>query len=168
MKACVFAGTFDPFSIGHKDIVSKCLEIFDKVYVVIGENKDKTTFFTSDERLDIVRKVFEGDDRVEVCRAKGLLIDFMKKKGVRFNVRGIRNVEDYKYETLMTDFNEDFYPEIITVYLPTDKKYNYVSSTAVRNLIGLDADFSRYVPENVYERIKDITDKKREQKADRR
>ncbi len=160
MKVCVFAGTFDPFSNGHEDIVKRCLELFDKVIVAIGDNQGKTPLFNLDDRIAFVKKVYADEPRVEVGCFKGLLVDFMKSKGVRFNVRGIRDVEDYKYETLMVNYNEDLYPEIITVYLPTDKKFNYVSSTAIRNLIGLDADFSQYVPSCIYQDVKDAYAKK--------
>lgn len=164
MKTCVFAGTFDPISKGHEDMVKRCLEIFDKVIVAVGENKDKTPLFTLEERWDFIKKTFADDDRVEVEVFKGLLVDFMKEKGARFYVRGIRNVDDYKFETTMSYYNEDMYPEIITVYLPTAKRFNYVSSTAIRNLVALDSDISAYVPSAVCAEIKKAYANKRRQK----
>ena len=159
MKTCVFAGTFDPISKGHENIILRCLEMFDKVIVAVGENKDKNPLFSIENRMDFIRKTFEDNPAVEVVYFDGLLVDLMKRKGAKFYVRGIRDVEDYKYETLMASYNEDMYPEIVTVYLPTSKTFNYVSSTAIRNLIALDADFSKYVPEKAYETIKETQKK---------
>ena len=118
MRTCVFAGTFDPFTNGHAYIVDKCLETFDKVIVAVGVNVDKKPYFTDDERVQAIKEVYADNERVSVKKYDGMLVDFMKKEGVKVTVRGLRNEDDYKYETTMARYNEDMYPEIITVYIP--------------------------------------------------
>ncbi len=148
MRTCVFAGTFDPVTTGHEDMINRCAKMYDKVVIAVGVNGEKEPYFTMAERVAILEKAFEGNPKIEVATFDGLLIDFMKSRGIKINVRGLRNERDYTYETEMACYNEDFYPELITVYLPTPKRLSYVSSSAVRKIIGIGADISGYVPEN--------------------
>lgn len=160
MKTCVFAGTFDPFTNGHEYIVNKCLEMFDKVIVAIGVNVDKTPLFTEQERINVIRKVYQDNAKVEVLTYSGMLVDFMKEKGVKITVRGLRNQDDYKYETTMAHYNQDMYPEAITVYIPTPVELSYVSSSAIRNIIELNGDIKDYVPTKAVDYLKDCLKEK--------
>ncbi len=160
MKTCVFAGTFDPFTTGHEYVVDKCLEIFDKVIIAVGINRAKTPFFTTEERVDGIKSVYEGNERVEVDVFSGLLVDFMKTKGAIFNVRGIRNEKDYLYETEMASYNQDFYPEITTVYIPTPKNLAFVSSSAVRQLLEHGASIDGYLPKKAKGKFNRILNQK--------
>ena len=160
MKTCVFAGTFDPFTVGHLDVVEKCCKIFDKVVIAIGVNAEKKPFFTLDERILVLKEIFAKNPQVEITHFSGLLVDFMKKNGYTVYVRGVRNQDDYKYETLTCCYNEDFYPELITVFIPTPKKFEHVSSTSVREVIEMGADYSRYLPEKSRELVKELVAKK--------
>ena len=153
MRTCVFAGTFDPFTSGHEYVVDKCLEIFDKVIIAVGVNVDKKPFFSIDERLEIIKSVYADNDRIEVASYTGMLVDFMKKNGAKVTVRGIRNEEDYKYETTMSHFNQDMYCDCITTFIPTPTNLTYVSSSAIRNILSLKGDISPYVPEKAVEII---------------
>ena len=146
MKTCVFAGTFDPFTNGHLFVVEKCLETFDKVVVAVGVNVDKKPLFSIDERVKIIKEIFSGEERVEVATFDGMLVDFMKEKNIKFTVRGLRDADDYKYETTMARYNLDMWPEVITLFIPTPAELSYVSSSAMRNIIGLGSDYSEYVP----------------------
>ena len=159
MKVCVFAGTFDPFTKGHKFVIEKCLKMFDKVIVAIGVNVDKTPTFTLEQRKIMIERSFKNDTRIEVKSFTGMLVDFMKKEGVEFYVRGIRDKEDYKYETTMERYNRDMYPEITTIYIPTPKELVHISSSAMRNILGLGGDIKSYVPEEVESHIKEIMKK---------
>ena len=150
MRSCVFAGTFDPITVGHAAVIDDCLKLFDKVTVVIAENKEKSPMFTLEERLSFIRAAYGGESRVEVTSCSGLLVDFMKSRGETVDVRGIRNADDYKYENLMSRYNSDMYPQLITVYSPTPPSVEHVSSSAIRSVIKLNADFSFYVPEKAY------------------
>ena len=153
MKTCVFAGTFDPITTGHEYVIKKCLTVFDKVVIAVGVNKAKNPLFSQAERVALIKNVFEDESRVEVCEFDGMLVEFMKEKGITVNVRGIRNEDDYKYETTMSRYNLDMYPELLTMYIPTPVELEYVSSSAVRNIIELNSDCSKYLPKAVMEFI---------------
>ncbi len=147
MRTCVFAGSFDPFTKGHAFVVEKCLEIFDKVIIAIGTNVDKKPLFSSEQRKQMLRELYLNDNRVEIASFQGMLTDFMKKNGIRFTIRGIRNQDDFKYESNMARYNEDMYPECVTVYIQTPASLEHVSSTAIRNIIGIGGEILPYVPE---------------------
>lgn len=146
MKTCVFAGTFDPFTTGHLYIANKCLDLFDKVIIAVGTNVDKKPLFKDSVRIEAIKSIFNGNDRVVVECFSGMLTDFMKKNNVSITVRGLRNQEDYNYENIMAQYNQDLFPEITTVYIPTPLSLCHVSSTAIRNIINSKGDFSSYVP----------------------
>lgn len=150
MKSCVFAGTFDPVTIGHTEVIDRCLKLFDKVNVVIADNPEKTPFFSTEERIKFISAAYKGNPQVSISVCKGLLVEYMKENGETVNVRGIRNAEDYKYENVMTCFNSDMYGELITVYVPTPPSIAHVSSTSIKQLIAVGADFSAYVPKEAY------------------
>ncbi len=156
MKTCVFAGTFDPISRGHEYVVNKCLEIFDKVIIAVGINIDKSPMFSLSERMDIIRATFSGEDRVEIIAFDGMLTEFMKKNDIKFNVRGIRDKDDYKYESTMVRYNQDMFPEMVSLFVPAPNDMSYISSTAIRNIIGMNTDVSKYVPDKAVAAINEI------------
>lgn len=151
MKKCVFAGTFDPFTVGHEDTVRKCLALFDEVVVAVAENKQKRCMFSAQARVEMIRAVFADEPRVRVMRWKGVIADLLKREGTPFYVRGIRNTVDFEYE------NADFYasrnldPSLITLYIPAEQKHLHVSSTLVKNCIAFEKPYREYVPAAVYE-----------------
>ena len=155
MKICVFAGTFDPFTKGHAFVVEKCLETFDKVVIAIGVNTDKTPMFSLYDRKQMISLAFKGEKRVEIATFTGMLVDFMKKNDIKVNVRGIRDMDDYKYETTMERYNRDMYPEMTTIYIPTPKELVHISSSAMRNILELKGDASEYLPEGIFEFIQE-------------
>ena len=164
MKACVFAGTFDPFTKGHEYVVNKCLELFDKVFIALGENDGKTPFFTLDERINAIKLVYENNDKISVRSFSGMLVDFMKENNVLVTVRGIRNLDDYKYENTMANYNHDMYPEITTLYIPTPNVLEHVSSSAMRTIIGLKGDIKPYIPDRCYDYLEKIIKEKEKKK----
>ena len=146
MKTCVFAGTFDPITKGHEFVINKCLETFDKVIVAVGVNTDKNPMFSLAERIEFIKASFNGDDRVEVVSFDGMLVEFMKERKIIHTVRGLRDIDDYKYETTMARYNTDMYPQVITLFIPTPTDLTYISSSAIRSVINLNTDISKYVP----------------------
>jgi len=150
MKKCVFAGTFDPFTIGHADTVKKCLALFDEVVIAVAENKRKTCMFSAAGRRRMIEAVYAGEKRVRVLEWDGVIVDLLQRENTPFYVRGIRNTIDFEYE------NADFFAsrkldgDMIPVYFPAEQDKIHVSSTLVKNCIAFHKPFREYVPEQVY------------------
>ena len=150
MKKCVFAGSFDPVTVGHEQTVIKCLKLFDEVVVGLLDNPEKTYAFSVDQRLEFLQKTFfKYGEKVRVVRHQGLLVDLLKKEGTPVYVRGIRNAVDYAYENQTNDVNTELYPEILTVYLPCEKEYLAVSSGNVRTLLRNGKDVEKFLPAEI-------------------
>lgn len=153
MKKCVFAGTFDPFTVGHEDTVRKCLALFDEVVVAVAENKQKRCMFPAQARVQMIRAVFADEPRVRVMRWEGVIADLLKREGTPFYVRGIRNTVDFEYENADFYASRDLDPSLITLYIPAEQKHLHVSSTLVKNCIAFEKPYREYVPAAVYEYI---------------
>ena len=149
MRRCVFAGTFDPPTLGHKDIVLKCLELFDEVIVAILINTNKKPLFGEEERLAMLRKVFAGYKNVRVLYYDGLTVDLLRRENAKFYVRGIRNGTDYDYEAQLNYINMDMYKEMITVFLPTRQEFLHISSSLVKDALRFNKNVDKYVPEEI-------------------
>lgn len=149
MKKCVFAGTFDPPTLGHKDIVLKCLQLFDEVIVAILINPNKKPLFSEEARLAMLKKVFAPYKNVRVLAYDGLTVDLLKRENARFYVRGIRNGTDYDYEAQLNYINMDMFKEMITVFLPTRQEYLHISSTLVKDALRFEKNVDKYVPEEI-------------------
>ena len=149
MKKCVFAGTFDPPTLGHKDIVLKCLQLFDEVIVAILINPNKKPLFSEEARLAMLKKVFAPYKNVRVLAYDGLTVDLLKKEDARFYVRGIRNGTDYDYEAQLNYINMDMFKEMITVFLPTRQEYLHISSSLVKDALRFEKNVDKYVPEEI-------------------
>ena len=153
MKKCVFAGTFDPFTVGHEDTVRKCLALFDEVVVAVAENKQKRCMFSAQARVEMIRAVFADEPRVRVMRWEGVIADLLKREGTPFYVRGVRNTVDFEYENADFYASRDLDPSLITLYIPAEQKHLHVSSTLVKNCIAFEKPYREYVPAAVYEYI---------------
>lgn len=149
MKKCVFAGTFDPFTVGHGDTVKKCLALFDEVVVAVAENKQKSCMFTAKEREEMIRAVYADEPRVRTLVWKGVVVDLLKAENTRFYVRGLRNAVDFEYENADFFASRDLDEEMITLYIPSEQKHLHVSSTLVKNSIAFNKPIEQYVPEAV-------------------
>ena len=148
MKKAIFPGTFDPFTLGHLDILNRSKLIFDEVIVGIGRNNNKKTMFSVDERIKFIESVIANFDNVKVTSFEGLTIDFCKSVKANFIVRGVRNNGDFEFEKAIARTNR-LLSKIETVFLLTSAKTSFVSSSIVRELIENDGDFSELVPENI-------------------
>lgn len=153
MKKAVFAGTFDPFTVGHEDTVKKSLALFDEVIVAVAENKKKQTLFTARERADMISAVFEKEKRVSVVIWEGVIAELLNKEGTPFYVRGVRNITDFVYETDDFYASRDLAPGMIELYLPAEQKHTHISSSLVKNCIAFGTPFGQYVPAAVREYI---------------
>lgn len=148
-RVALFPGSFDPFTAGHLNILKRALTMFDEVVVAAGINIDKRGFFTTEQKLDIIRQATEGMDGVTVIAYENLTIDACRERGIRHIVRGVRNMIDFETERSIADANRRLAPEIETVIIPTAQDYAHISSTAVRDLLKHGGDTSLFVPDNV-------------------
>ena len=145
-KIAIFPGSFDPFTIGHKNIVDRALEsVTDEVIVAIGINYEKKYMFSLEERLQAIREVYKDEPRVRVESYEGLTTDFAKRVGGHFLLKGVRSVKYYEYERDMAEVNRRL-TGIETVLLFTDAQYSSVSSSIVRELISYHQDVKDYLP----------------------
>ena len=148
MKKILFPGTFDPFTIGHLSIVNRALQHFDEVVIGIGHNMFKKTFFPTEKRVAIVKKIFEKEPRVSVVSYDSLTVDFATEIGADLILRGIRTVADFEYERNVADTNRCL-TGIETVMLFTETQYSFISSSVVRELLIYGKDVSKFVPDNI-------------------
>lgn len=143
-RTAVFAGTFNPFTIGHKSIVERGLKLFDRIIVAVGVNPDKVSGETAEERCAVIRKVFEGNKGVEVMSYSGLTADFVARTGASAILRGVRNVTDFEYERNLADINLNVLG-VETCFLLSLPEYSYISGSMVRELQSHGYDVSKYL-----------------------
>jgi len=153
MRTCLFPGTFDPITLGHTDVINRGLDLFDRLVIGIGVNSSKTPMFALEERMAWIQEIYKDDPRVEVASYSGLTIDFCKKLGARFILRGIRSVGDLEYERAIGDVNRTIAPGIETVFLTTVPQYSSIASTLVRDIYKYGGDVSPFLPAAVLEGI---------------
>ena len=152
MKRAIFPGTFDPFTIGHLDILEKSIKIFDEVIIAIGKNHDKKTMYSVDKRKEFIELVTSKYQNTKVMTYDGLTVDFCKKTKSNFIVRGIRNVGDFEFEKAIARTNRVL-SEIETVFLLTSAKTSYISSSIVRDIIKNNGDCSKLIPNEIIHMI---------------
>ncbi len=145
MKTAIFPGSFDPFTIGHYDIVKRGLGLFDKIVIGVGRNIQKKEMFPIREREEAIRKIFKDEKRVEVRIYDCLTVDFAKEVGAAFILRGVRCMQDFEYERNMAEANKAL-GGIETILLYTRPEYAHISSTMVRDLYSYNKDVSAFVP----------------------
>lgn len=148
MRKAIFPGSFDPFTLGHLDILKRSLLLFDEITVGVGKNINKKTMFTENQRISFIKDCFKNEPKIKVESYEGLTINFCKKIGANFIVRGIRNNGDFEFEKAIARTNRKL-SKIETVFLLTSAKTSFISSSIVRELILNKGDFNLLVPESV-------------------
>lgn len=148
-KIAIFAGTFDPITLGHLDIIKQALKTFKEVTILIAVNKDKKPTYSLKERMKFIKLTTKGLKGVKVDYTDGLVVEYAKKHGVYFLVRGYRNEVDYRYEEKMSIINKKLAPDIITVIYKSKKRYQSVSSTNVKKLKKKGETLSSFVSSNI-------------------
>ena len=144
MKA-VFPGTFDPFTVGHYDIVKRGLTFADEIIIAVGVNEQKHTLTELDDRLETIRRLFTDEPRVSVAAYDGLTTDFARSIGAQLILRGVRSISDFEYERNMADINRHL-SGIETVLLFSSPELAYISSSMVRELIHLGKPVDEFLP----------------------
>jgi len=145
----IYPGTFDPFTNGHFSLVTRALSIFDRVIVAVARDPQKKTLFSLEERVDMGREVFRDFPRVKVEGFSGLLVDYARKQGAKVILRGLRAVSDFDYEFQMALMNRKLERCIQTVFLMTDFKWIFMSSTLIKEVACLEGNIKGLVPEPV-------------------
>ncbi len=149
----IYPGTFDPVTNGHLDIIKRAVVMFDKLYIAISNNTSKKTFFSLEEREDLLRDVTRDFPEVEIVVCDELTVNFAKKLGAKFLVRGLRAVTDFEYELQMANTNRKIEPEIDTIFLMTSSEYSYLSSSLIKEIAKYNGDISKFVPKIVAQKI---------------
>lgn len=153
-RICLFPGTFDPLTLGHVDIINRAIPLFDRIIVGIGLNASKAPMFTAEQRLQWITDIYRDEPRVTGAVYEGLTIDFCKKLGAHFILRGIRYVSDFEYEKTIADANRTLDKSIETIFLTGEPKYTSVASTIVRDIIRNGGDATPFLPEIVATSLK--------------
>ena len=147
-RVALFPGTFDPFTIGHESLVKRGLLLMDEIIIAIGLNDSKKSYFTLDQRLEFISKLYKDEPRVRVESYNSLTIDFAQKVGARYILRGIRSVIDFEYEKTIADMNRTI-SGIETFVLFTEPSLTHISSSHVRDLLRYGHDVSNFIPKGM-------------------
>ena len=153
MNIAIYPGSFDPVTNGHLDIIERTASTFDKVIVAILINSSKTPTFSIEEKIDMLKKATAHIPNVEIEFFDGLLVDFVRKKEAKVIVKGLRAISDFEYEFQMAMLNKSVAPDIETLFMMTNNKYSYLSSSIVKELGRLGANISEYVPEAIIDNV---------------
>ena len=152
MKKAVFPGSFDPITLGHEDVITRAIPLFDEIIIAIGINSNKKYMFSIEQRKKFIEECFQEYDNVKVIAYKGLTIDFCKTHAIDYIIRGLRNPADFEFEKAIAHTNRDLAP-IETIFLLTAAKTSYMSSSIVREVLINGGDVSSLVPSSVTSKI---------------
>jgi len=154
-KVVIYPGTFDPITNGHLSIITRALKIFDKLVIAILNNPQKVPLFPLKERTAMIREVLKHQSRVELDSFNGLLVDYVVKKKTNVVIRGLRALSDFEYEFQMALMNRKLNREVQSIFLMTDYKWFYTSSTIIKEAASLGGDVSGLVPPVVCRKLKE-------------
>ena len=155
MKRAIYAGSFDPVTLGHLDIIKRSSEIFDEIIIGVLNNSAKSPLFSVEERVNMLEESTKAIANCKVTSFSGLLIDFAKQMDTNVIVRGLRAVTDFEYELQIAQSNRIVAPDVDTIFLTTSIEYSYLSSSIVKEYARYGVDVTPFVPENVIPMLKD-------------
>jgi len=153
IKIALCPGTYDPITEGHKDVIVRCSKIFDKVIAAVSNNTRKKSLFPLDRRVNYVERVLKEFKNIEVISFEGLLVDIAKIHNVKVIVKGLRAISDFEYEFQMAQINKKLNPELETMFLMTNPKFAYLSSSAVKEVARYNGCITGLVPKKIEEDI---------------
>ena len=145
-KIAIFPGTFDPFTLGHHDIVKRGLKIFDKICIAIGNNPKKNRYFSVDTMKRKIKELYIEDSRIKVISYNKLTAEIAKDNNASFILRGLRNTTDFEFENSISQINRDLNSNLETVFLITSPELAPISSTIIRDVISYGGDINKYLP----------------------
>ncbi|MBK8712235.1 MAG: pantetheine-phosphate adenylyltransferase [Niastella sp.] len=158
-RICLFPGTFDPVTLGHKDIIDRALPLFDKVIIGIGSNINKEPMFSEAQRLQWLKEIYADNPKVDAVVYEGLTVNCCRQYGANYILRGIRYVNDFEYEKAIADMNRMLENNIETIFLTCLPKYTSVASTLVRDVLKNGGDVSGFLPPQVNQTIASLCKK---------
>lgn len=153
-RKAIFAGSFDPITNGHLDLIERASKLFDELQIGVLYNPNKKGLFTFEERVKLIEDCTNHIDNIKVVSFDGLLVDYCEQNNIQTLVRGIRNSADVEYELQMAHMNRELNSNIETIILPTTTKYSYVSSSLIKELLKFDANIENLVPKVIVEELK--------------
>lgn len=148
-RIAIFPGSFDPFTIGHESIVRRAIPMFDKIYIMIGCNANKRSFFPIKKRLKWINQVFKDEKNIAVKIHDGLTVDFCKEVGARYILRGIRTSSDFEYERAIAQVNKKMHPEIESIFLLTLPEHTPINASIIRDIVFHGGDASMFLPKGL-------------------
>lgn len=155
MLAVIYPGTFDPPTNGHMDIIRRASRLFDRTVIVIANHPHKSSFFDSEERSALLKRLVKGIPNVEIHSWEGLIVNFAEKMGIRVILRGVRALTDFDYEFELCLLYKSLNSDIETILMPTDKKYLVLRSSVIKEIAALDGDISEMVPPEVEKALRE-------------
>lgn len=162
LLTAVYPGSFDPPTEGHINIIERGLKVFDKLIVVVAVNSAKKTIFTIEERIDLLKKIFKKNSRLEIDSFEDtLLVNYVRSKRAQVILRGLRTVKDYEYEFQMALANKQLAPELETVFMMTESRYSHISSSLIKEILELGGSGAGMVPQIVEKTVEKILEEKR-------
>ena len=148
-RLAVFPGSFDPFTLGHLDVLRSALRLFDSVIVAVGANAQKSGLFTPQARVEMIKMAVADYHNVTVESYTGLTVDFCTSKNIPFIIRGLRTTTDFELEQVIAQANHKMAPEVITVFIPAGAEFSFISSTVVRDVLLNGGDVQRFIPKGI-------------------
>ena len=145
----VYPGSFDPITLGHEDLVKRALSFCDKIIIGVGVNIDKKYLFTLEQRINLIRQTFEKYDNVSVDGYTGLTVDFCRKVGANYILRGLRTAADFEFERIVAQVNKKLFPDIETILLLASNEFSSLNSSVVRDILVNGGDISQFVPKGL-------------------
>jgi pantetheine-phosphate adenylyltransferase len=158
-KIAVFPGSFDPFTIGHEGIIRRSISLFDEIIIAVGANVMKKNFYSLETRKEMITLIFKNESKVRVDHYEGLTVDYCKRNGAGYLLRGLRTAADFEFERAIGQVNKSLAPDIESVFLLTVPEHSFINSTIVRDIIKSGGDASKFVPAAInlknYKRVDD-------------
>lgn len=155
-KSAIYAGTFDPFTNGHDDIVKRALNIFDDLTILVAKSPVKKPLFSVAQRVGMLNNLYAKDDRITIDSWEGLLVDYANEKGKKFLVRGLRPSGDFEIEFQMASMNHNLNDDIDTIFLMTGPDHYFISSTLIREIFQHGGDIESHVPPIIFNKMKEL------------
>ena len=155
-KIALYPGSFDPITNGHLDVLERASRMFDKVVIAVLNHPNKQSFLTAAQRVELIKEVTKDMKNVSVDHFNGLTVEYAKKIGAKFLIRGLRAITDFEYEVQLCQTNQVIAPDIDTVFLSTKPEHNFISSSIVKELSSYKTDISKFVPKSVVQYLRKL------------